>query len=143
MVETRPILVVEDSDEDFAALRWIWRRNEIQVPLVRCRDGDEALEWLLGTGRYQGAKTGTLSLVLLDLNLPRCNGYSLLAAMRNNPLLATKTVVVLTTSTNPKDVEACYRNGANGYVIKPIELEELEAVIHKLLRFWMEAARLP
>lgn len=144
MKETRPILLIDDSDEDFASLAWIWRRSAIAVPLVRCKDGEDALEWLLGTGRYLGRNdTGNPALILLDLNMPRSNGAAVLSALKLNPLLQTTPVVILTTSSNPADVEACYRGGANGYITKSLDVEDMEVSIRKLVSFWLEVASLP
>jgi CheY-like chemotaxis protein len=144
MTETRPILVIEDSEEDFAALSWVWRRSAIAVPLVRCKDGEDALEWLSGTGRYLGRKdTGNPALILLDLNLPRTKGATLLLAMKTSPVLQITPVLILTTSANPADIEESYRNGANAYLTKPFALEDLELNVRKLIAFWMNVASLP
>lgn len=144
MTDTRPILVIEDSEEDFAALSWVWRRTAIDVPLVRCHDGEDALEWLSGTGRYLGRKdTGNPAVILLDLSLPRTKGVTLLSVIKTSPLLQKTPVLILTTSANPADIEASYRNGANAYLTKPFALEDLELNVRKLISFWMEVVSLP
>ncbi|HNP73084.1 MAG TPA: response regulator [Kouleothrix sp.] len=147
MIEQRPtsrLLVVEDSDEDFEAI--VRSLNKVgPVPEIsRCVDGDDALDHLNGRGAYAGAPVWKPpSLILLDLNLPATDGREVLAEIKHDTRLSTIPVVVLTTSANPKDIEACYRAGANSYMIKPVNMNELNRILHLLCEYWFTSVVLP
>ncbi len=136
------LLVVEDSDEDFEALKRIFNRNcEIKVPLIRCCDGDEAVDYLY---RSDGtAIDGLPGLILLDLNLPSSDGRDVLRQIKQDEKLKVIPVVIFTTSSNPKDIETCYRYGANSYLIKPMDVQQLKHSLCLLLNYWFNAIRLP
>lgn len=139
------ILVVEDSDEDFEALLRVMRKAaDIEVPLTRCIDGDDALDFLHRQGRYAGRDAGSLpGLILLDLNLPGTDGREVLLEIKQHDLLKSVPVVVLTTSSNPRDVEACYRSGVNSYITKPTNIQTLKQAVQTLLNYWFKVALLP
>ena len=86
---------------------------------------------------------GTPDLVLLDLNLPRKGGLEVLEELRADPALACIPVIVLTSSSAERDVDACYRRGANAFVVKPQELDEFMDLIALIRSFWLDTARLP
>lgn len=132
-----PILIVEDSDEDFEAIGWAMRRLGRHDPLERCQDGDEATERLLDRARPWPR------LVLLDLNLPGTDGREVLALIRRDPYLRPLPVVVLSTSASDEDVNACYDLGVNAYLIKPVNFEQFTEQLRVTLDFWLGLARLP
>ncbi len=136
------LLVVEDSDEDFEALKRVLRRNcETQIPLIRCCDGDEALDFL---AQDTGRKSVDLpSLILLDLNLPGLDGRDVLCEVKQNDRLKVIPVVVYTTSSSPKDIETCYRHGANSYLVKPMDLQQLKSSLCLMLNYWFDVISLP
>lgn len=138
-----PILVVEDSDEDFETLTRLMKRACIVNPIFRCCDGEEALEFL-EQERCDGM-TGPPprpSLVLLDLNLPGTDGREVLQHIKQSNQLSAIPVVILTTSSNPKDLEFCYSNGANSYLLKPMSLKKFQRSIQILIDYWFEAVTL-
>lgn len=139
----RPLLVVEDSDEDFTALSRVFRKLSLRNPVVRCADGDQALTYLQGHGQAAGWPAVLPALVLLDLNLPGTDGRTVLETLQNDPRLQALPVVVLSTSSNTRDVERCYQLGANGYLTKPIQYAALEAKLRVTLQYWLEASELP
>ena len=136
-MNVRPVLIVEDSDEDFEAMRWAMRRLERDDPLERCRDGDEA------TDRLQDRDRPWPRLVLLDLNLPGTDGLEVLACIRRDPYLRALPVVVLSTSASEEDVNACYDLGVNAYLIKPVNFDRFTEQLRVTLDFWLDLARLP
>lgn len=139
-----PLLLVEDSDEDFAAIVRILSQSCINIPLYRCTDGDQALDFLYRTGEYTDPKTAPRpALILLDLNLPGTDGREVIQEIKQDDSLKIIPVVVFTTSANPKDIETCYRNGANGYIVKPIDLDKLRKTVRLLIDYWFEAVILP
>ncbi|SNR58145.1 MULTISPECIES: response regulator [Hymenobacter] len=139
----KPILVVEDSAEDFTALGRAFRKHALRNPVLRCEDGDQALEYLLGYGTASGWPQTLPAIVLLDLNLPGTDGRMVLEALKRDPRLQTIPVIIFSTSSNARDIEDCYQLGANSYLTKPIEYAALEEKIRLAMHYWLEASELP
>jgi len=139
----KPILVVEDSAEDFTALGRAFRKNALQNPVLRCEDGDQALTYLQGYGKAVGWPAGLPAIVLLDLNLPGTDGRTVLATLKRDPVLHTIPVIVFSTSSSLRDIEECYQLGANSYLTKPIEYAALEEKIRATITYWLSASELP
>lgn len=134
-----PVLVVEDSNEDFKMLQRLMRRMAVQNPIHRCIDGDDVLDYLHRQGIYADSKIAPRpSVILLDLNLPGTDGRDVLDKLKQSPNFREIPIVVFTTSSNPEDVELCYRKGANGYLIKPMDSEELQNIIRAFVNYWLE-----
>jgi CheY-like chemotaxis protein len=139
----KPILVVEDSVEDFTALGRAFRKHQLKNPVLRCEDGDQALEYLQGYGKRPGWPQQLPAFVLLDLNLPGTDGRTVLGALKQDPRLQSIPVIIFSTSTSARDIEDCYRLGANSYLIKPIDYAVLEEKTRLLIRYWLDATTLP
>jgi CheY-like chemotaxis protein len=139
------LLTVEDSDEDFEALSRIIHQMDLDFLVIhRCIDGDDALDFLHREGRYYNNKAVAFpDLVILDLNLPGTDGREVLAAIKQNQILMTIPVVVLSTSSNPKDIEVCYQLGCNSYMRKPMNNSELRSSVETLLKYWFKTVILP
>lgn len=139
------LLVVEDSDEDFAALGRIMRRTcDIEVPLKRCVDGDDALDFLHQTGEYADHTTSDLpGLILLDLNLPGTDGREVLTHIKQDDRLKKIPVIVLSTSSNPRDIQTCYQSGVNSYMIKPTNVEQFKTSVRLFIDYWFKVVMLP
>ena len=141
------VMVIEDSPEDFEATRRALARGGLANPLVHCTTGDEALEYLFpaavdGTDRPSHA-TPQPGLILLDLNLPGTDGREVLARVKADAALRVVPVVVLTTSTDERDVAGCYRAGANSYIQKPVDLPGFRAAMKTLRDYWLDVVLLP
>jgi len=139
----KPVLVVEDSIEDFTALGRAFRKHALQNPVLRCEDGDQALAYLQGYGKAVGWPATLPAIVLLDLNLPGTDGRAVLGALKQDPLLHAIPVIVFSTSSSSRDIEDCYRLGANSYLTKPIEYAALEEKIRLTITYWLGASELP
>jgi CheY-like chemotaxis protein len=140
----QPILVIEDSDEDFEAFGRMMRKASIVNPIYRCADGDEALDFLYHSGEYSDlAKAPRPSMILLDLNLPGTDGREVLEQIKQDNDLKIIPVVIFTTSSNPRDIEVCYRHGVNGYILKPININKLMRTVQVFIDYWFEAVILP
>lgn len=140
----QPLLVIEDSDEDFEALVRMVKRSPIPNPIYRCIDGDDALDFLYCAGQYRDRdKELRPAIILLDLNLPGTDGREVIEQIKQDDKLKIIPVVVLTTSSNPRDIEACYQYGASGYLLKPIDTQKLRKTIQAFLDYWFEAVTLP
>jgi two-component system response regulator len=138
---SQPILLVEDSPEDFETAERAFRRSGLKNPIIRCSDGDEALELLFRRGRFADAPRP--GVVLLDLNLPGTDGREVLAEIKAAPQLKHIPVIVLTTSSDDRDVQACYQAGASSYIQKPVDLEGFMRAIERLNDYWFEVVILP
>ena len=127
------ILVAEDNEDDVFLLRQAFRKVPNAAMLHVVSDGAEAVDWLKGNGKYaERSLFPTPDLVLLDLNMPRLNGFEVLTEVRRDPRCGRTTVHMLTTSTRIDDVERAYELGANSYVIKPNRVDELVAFVAAL-----------
>lgn len=140
----QPILIVEDSPEDFEATVRGLKKAGLANPVYHCEDGDEALDFLNREGAYADhASAPRPGIILLDLNLPGTDGREVLAAVKANPHLKTIPVIVLTTSTDEIDIERCYQAGANSYVHKPVGLEGFMTALQRLKDYWFEIVVFP
>jgi CheY-like chemotaxis protein len=140
----QPILLVEDSPEDFEATLRAFKRSGLKNPIFRCEDGDDALDFLYHRGRYtdleQAPRPG---VILLDLNLPGTDGREVLTEIKKDDSLKHIPVIVLTTSNDNRDVESCYQSGANSYIQKPVDMEGFIRAIERLNGYWFEVVVLP
>lgn len=141
-IYNRPLLVAEDSDEDFAVFQRFMGRLEVKNPIYRCADGDEVLDFLYQEGEYED-EAPRPSVILLDLNLPGLDGRELLKKIKQDESFRKIPIVVFTTSSNPEDVDLCYQRGANGYLIKPVGMPELQKTLRSFVDFWLETNILP
>lgn len=140
----QPILLIEDSPEDYEATLRAFRRSGLKNPIYRCEDGEEALDYLFRRGRYtEPASSPCPGVVLLDLNLPGTDGREVLAAIKGDERLKEIPVVVLTTSSDERDINACYRAGANSYIQKPVDIDGFVKAIERLNGYWFEVVILP
>ncbi len=139
-----PLLVIEDSDEDFAALARMITKAQVANPVYRCEDGEEAFDYLYHEGEYQDTSLAPRpSLIVLDLNLPGTDGREVLARIKQDQELQTIPVVIFSTSSNPKDVNACYRYGISGYLVKPMNTSRLNQLVKTFLEYWFQTVELP
>jgi DNA-binding response OmpR family regulator len=136
----RPVLAIEDADADFAALARAFAAADPDQTLLRDRTCEAALLRLEKARASPGAMP---SLVLVDLNLPLRNGLSFVEQLKRDAGLRALPIVVLTSSTNPRDIIDSYAAGANGYIAKPFELTRLVTTIGLVHRYWREAVIVP
>ena len=127
----RSILLVEDNPDDEALTLRALKKNKILNKVSVAHDGAEALEFLFTAG------ADPPSLILLDLNLPQIDGLEVLRRLRADERTQLIPVVVLTSSKLDEDIIASYRNGANGYVRKPVEFSEFAVAVTTLGLFWL------
>ena len=134
----KDILLVEDNPDDVELTRIAFDEAKIANNLVVVGDGAEALDYLFARGAYAGRDAHDLpSIVLLDLNLPKVDGREVLQAIRANDTTRTLPVVVLTTSTEPFDVEASYALGVNSYIQKPVDIEQFVWAVKPVGLYWL------
>lgn len=135
------ILLVEDNPGDVRLTKESLYDAKVHNNMVVASDGLEALAYLRQEGEYASAYRP--DLILLDLNLPRMNGFEVLDAIKEDPDLKRIPVVVLTTSQAEQDIIRSYNLYANAYVTKPVDLEQFIHVIKSIEDFWLEVVKLP
>ena len=136
------ILVVDDDDADALMIEEaLAGAAEMQSRVERVADGREALDYLRREGRYADASRP--DLILLDLNMPRMDGRETLAAIKTDDRLKAIPVIILTTSGAAPDIVSSYQQRANAYVTKPFGLDDFEATVRQIDRFYREIASLP
>jgi two-component system, response regulator len=137
-VNKRPILLVEDNPDDEELTLRTLRQTQINNEIIVVRDGEAALEFLYGTGRYAGRDRSVLpQLILLDLKLPKIGGLELLEHIRRQPAMAVIPVVVLSSSNEEGDIIASYHLGANSYVRKPVDYQRFAYAVQQLGIYWL------
>jgi two-component system, chemotaxis family, response regulator Rcp1 len=135
------ILLVEDSPSDAELTREAMKAGKIANNLSHVEDGVEAMEYLARRGRY--AKAPRPDLIMLDLNLPRKDGREVLAELKQDPVLKTIPVVVLTTSRADQDIIRSYELHANCYISKPVDFQQFLEVVQSIEHFWLTVVALP
>lgn len=138
------ILIVEDSPEDYETTIRALKKAGISNNTNHCEDGDEALDYLFRRGAYTDPeKSPRPGVILLDLNLPGTDGREVLAEIKKSDALKKIPVIVLTTSSDERDIEQCYADGANSYIQKPVDLTGFFEAIQRLTDYWFEIVILP
>ncbi len=138
------VLLVEDNPRDIRLTQRAFTQAGLAHDLRVVRDGDEALAYLYREGAYKAPQTSPRpDLILLDLNLPRMSGHELLRHLKHDQRFRQIPVVVLTTSGRPDDVRLAYEEGANAYLLKPVEFARFTDVMSHLGKFWLELVELP
>ncbi len=134
----RTILLVEDNPDDEELTLRALSRNNISNEVVVVRDGQEAVDWLEGTGPHAGRDVSEIpALVLLDLKLPKIDGLDVLRRLRANPRTALVPVVILTSSKEDRDRASGYQSGANSYVQKPVDFTSFVDAVRQLGMYWL------
>jgi CheY-like chemotaxis protein len=139
----RHILVVEDSDEDFETVQDAALQGACVHPVVRASSGHECMQMLRLCRDSQRSREVLPLLVLLDLNLPGDDGRDVLRQVRGDEMLCTLPLVVLSASSNPRDLQFCYANGANAYHVKPVIYAAHLKVLQDIFGYWLGSAMLP
>jgi CheY-like chemotaxis protein len=132
------ILLVEDDPNDIILIKRAFEKANITNPLQVVEDGEEAISYLAGKGRYgDRVKYPLPMLLLLDLKLPRKSGHEVLEWIRRQPILKRLTVVVLTSSQQDSDINKAYDFGANSYLVKPVTFDALVEMVNTLNFYWL------
>ncbi len=136
--ESADILLVEDNPQDRELTLRALRKNNIVNPVMTVGDGAEALDYLFGTGAFEGRDTEqTPKVILLDLKLPKVDGLEVLEKVKSDERTKMIPVVVLTSSREENDVVDSYRLGVNSYIVKPVDFENFAEAVANLGLYWL------
>jgi CheY-like chemotaxis protein len=143
MSEGQTILLVDDSRNDIFLMRMAFKKAEFNSALQEVHNGEQAIAYLKGEGKYNDRNRYPLpSLMLLDLNMPMKNGFDVLGWTRTQPLFKRLSIIIMTTSMRPEDVARAFELGANSYLVKPSNLDDLVQMIRSL-RNWIQINHFP
>jgi chemotaxis family two-component system response regulator Rcp1 len=139
--EAIEVLLVEDSPGDVRLTREAFKDAKVHINLHVASDGTEAMAFLRREGEH--ANVPRPDLILLDLNLPKKDGREVLEEIKENPILKSIPVVILTTSASEEDILRSYQLHANCYITKPVGLDGFLAVVRSIDSFWLSVVKLP
>jgi two-component system, response regulator len=132
------ILLVEDNPNDAELTLMALKENKLANAIHHVKDGEEALEYIFGTGRYETRNTNVKpKVILLDLKLPRVDGIEVLRKIRSDDKTKNIPVVVLTSSREERDLVDAYKLGVNSYIVKPVQFENFIKVVKDLGLYWL------
>jgi two-component system response regulator len=144
MTRSRTFLLVEDDPNDVVLTLRAFKKSKIVSEIVVARDGEEALDYLFATGAHAGRDPKVMpDLVLLDLKLPKFDGLEVLRRMRADLRTRRQPVVVLTSSSEEKDIVSSYDLGANGFVRKPVDFAKFIKAARRLGLYWLAVNEAP
>ena len=136
MTPLKRILLAEDNERDVELTLAALDENNLADEVEVARDGAEAIDYLLGRGKFIGHANGLPVVVLLDLKMPKSNGLEVLRQMRANPELKHIPVVMITSSREEQDLIRSYELGVNAYVVKPMDFQKFVESVKQIGIFW-------
>jgi two-component system response regulator len=145
-MEKKKILLVEDNKDDILLIQRAFNKSKLaeKFELIIAQDGDQALFYLHDTNAASVSQQGKLPMILLlDLNLPRINGFEILQHIRSNEKTKLIPVIVFTSSKEERDITKSYLLGANSYVRKPIDSGKFTTVLQQIITYWGDVNELP
>ncbi|AQG78581.1 response regulator [Spirosoma montaniterrae] len=137
------ILIADDDNDDRLFMEQALRQSGYAGATAFVEDGEELMEYLRCEGRYNSTNASWPNLLILDLNMPRKNGFQALQEIKNDPKLRRLPVVVMTTSSADEDVIKTYNLGVNSFVTKPFNFSRLVEMVGALKTYWLDTVKLP
>lgn len=138
------ILLAEDNEDDIIIIQRVFKKLKLTNPLYIVRDGEEAMDFLLNKGIYSDIKDAPKpGLILLDINMPKMDGFETLVSIKKEPMLKIIPVIMLTVSEREEDIAKSFENGAVSYITKPMDFEQFVKVIEQFEIYWSLVSKLP
>jgi len=132
------VLLIEDNPSDAELTMRALKKRNLANKLFHAKDGAEALDFMFARGQFADRRIENgPKVVLLDLKLPKIDGIEVLKRIKSDERTKKTPVVVMTSSREDRDLEACYDLGANGYVVKPVEFEDFSRAVSELGFYWL------
>ena len=141
MIKPIHILLVEDNDGDILLTTEALNEGRIANKISVVKDGWEAIQFLERNGKYKDENLP--DLILLDVNLPKLNGHEVLKKIKDNDTLKSIPVIMLTTSSSDNDIQLSYKNYANCFITKPVDVGDFLQVVSSIENFWISIVQLP
>jgi CheY-like chemotaxis protein len=135
------ILLVEDNEDDVVLIQEAFVESRLVSAIQRVSDGEEALAYLRHEGKYNAVSLP--GMVLLDINMPRKNGFEVMQAIKEDPHLRSLPVIMLTTSDREEDIVRSYAGGACSYIRKPVDLAQFQTIMSQFEVYWTMISRIP
>jgi CheY-like chemotaxis protein len=144
VVNSVPILVADDDAQDTMLVQLAVKRASLSLHLSSVADGEEAIDYLMGRAQFSDRKAHPFpKMLLLDLKMPRLNGFDVLNFVRQQPGLKQLPIVIFSSSDDPKDIQRAYDGGANSYLCKPHSNGDLAALLKSLEEYWCKFNHFP
>jgi CheY-like chemotaxis protein len=140
-ITERPILLVDDSPDDIMIAKRAFSKSQIHNKIYVTHDGEEAIQFLRKEGKYKDMPTA--GLVILDLNMPKVDGFEVLETIKGDDKLKSIPIIVLTSSSRPEDIERAYKLGCNSFIVKPVSFEDFIEAVIEIKRYWLSLSKLP
>lgn len=152
-MKERKLLIIEDDPDHAELILDLFETENVKNEVLLMKDGQEVVDFLKKTKSHEQIihadpeaiveDQPDIGLLILDLNLPKVNGMEVLKYLKKNPDFSTIPVVVLSTSSDQKTIFEAYKNGANGYITKPVAYDEFVSKIESLIEYWFKTNTLP
>jgi CheY-like chemotaxis protein len=137
-MKNKTILLIEDNQDDVDLTIWALKKNNIKNEVTVINDGEEALDYLFGTGKYTKRDLANMpTVILLDLKLPKIDGLEVLRRIRANEHTRLLPVVILTSSKEEQDIISGYSLGVNSYIRKPVDFNQFAEAVRHLGLYWL------
>ncbi len=136
------IVLVEDDDGHAKLVERNLKRAGVANGIRRLRDGQEAIDFVQGSGSFSGRNTPQPMLLLLDIKMPRVDGLQVLRQLKSNPQTSLVPVIMLTTTDDPREIQRCYELGCSVYITKPVDYQAFVEAINRLGLF-LQVVRVP
>lgn len=135
----REVLIIEDNPYDAELAKRVLVKASPAIHIQLLMDGDDVWDFFFkGTDEDVYLRSKEISLVLLDLKMPKIGGLEILKKLKENPMTASIPVVILSSSRETSDIQEAYRLGTNGYVVKPVDFEEYRKTLERINLFWID-----
>lgn len=142
-LNTKKILLVEDNFNDIELALEALKEENLGDRVVVANDGVEAMDYLLCQGKFSNRRKENPAVIFMDIKMPRMDGMEVLQMVKNHPELKTIPVVMLTSSREERDLQRCYEQGVNAFVVKPVGFDDFLNAVKQLGIFWVLLNELP
>ena len=140
-ITERLILLVDDNPDDIMIAKKAFQKCQIRNKVYVTHDGEEAIQFLRKEGNYKDVLTS--ALVILDLNMPKVDGFEVLKTIKSDDELKSIPIIVLTSSERDEDIERAYKLGCNSFIVKPASFKNFVEAVMEIKRYWLSLSKIP
>ena len=139
----KKILLIDDSANDVTLIKASLLNSHFGNDIVVAEDGEEAIDYLYKKNKFAGDQSDEPVFILLDIKMPLMDGIEVLKVIRSDPKFNKVPIIMLTSSRDSHDLIECYNNGANSFVVKPVNINEFMLVVKELGQYWVVVNEIP